>query len=104
MVLIHGFEVCFLDTAGMPIESAFQAPSPSKNIYKDALKKALKSFWGYNRFIKILRQRAVFKRMQKEAGGRFLRDPNFQYRGNRAVLRCVIKNSQGVVGKRHQYK
>ena len=29
--------------------------------------------------------------MQKEAGGRFLRDPNFQYRGNRAVIECVIK-------------
>ncbi|MDB2469173.1 class I SAM-dependent methyltransferase [Alphaproteobacteria bacterium] len=93
LVMAHGFDVCFLDTAGMPIESAFQTPMLGKNKYLVKLKKMLSSFWGYNSFAKIRRHWAVSRRMQKETGGRFLRDQNFHYRGNRAVLRCVIKKA-----------
>ena len=32
LVLTHGFDVCFLDTAGMPIESAFQVQGLAKQI------------------------------------------------------------------------
>lgn len=93
LVEMNGFKICFLDTAGLPIEEAFAKREIPVGGMKSRLKKLLKGSWGYKYVSRFARQYSVNKKMREQAGGRFLRNPNFQYKGDRAVLRCVIRKS-----------
>ena len=93
LIEMNGFQICFLSTAGLPIEEAFVKTETHVGGMKFRLKKVLKKSWGYKYASRFLRQYSVNKKMREQAGGRFLRNPNFQYKGDRAVLRCVISKS-----------
>ena len=91
LVRVYGFETCFLDTAGMAIEATFSSVSSDPSSLKSLFKKVIRKIWGHRYFSNFVYQQLLRIRKQRESGGRFLRDPSFQYGGNRAVLRCVIR-------------
>lgn len=93
LVEMNGFQSLFLDTAGLHIEDAFVKTETQSVSMSSRLKKVVKKIWGYKYVSKYSRWHSINKKMRDQAGGRFLRNPNFQYKGDRAVLRCVIRKS-----------
>ncbi len=86
------FELCFIDTAGILIDDMhFQDTSTQKIIplFRRALQviglHSLLARWKRNLFLKI---REYFGRDD------FYKNVSFQYNGNRAVIRCILRKNQ----------
>lgn len=87
------FELCFIDTAGVLIDDMFHSQNTvqqSKPV--SALKKYLNKIALYGLLVK-LKNKITSKFRSSLSRNDFHNDENFQYNGNRAVLRCILRKN-----------
>jgi SAM-dependent methyltransferase len=85
------FELCFIDTAGVLVEDMFFSQNiPHKKGIKWMLRKFLKKIRLHSLLAK-LKYNFSLKIRSTLSRDVFYKDVNFQYKGNRAVLRCILR-------------
>jgi predicted SAM-dependent methyltransferase len=87
----QSFEICFIETAGAPIEELDCLAEEATSKQVSSFKRKLEKLFIY-RFIRKIKRRAVLEcvSLTKSVGG-FYKSSAFQYRGRRQVLRCVLR-------------
>jgi len=85
------FELCFIDTAGVLInDMLFSESIVKKKGFKSMLKEIFKKMGIYGCLAK-LKSNIFLKSSSISKRDEFYKDENFQYKGDRAVLRCVLR-------------
>ena len=84
------FEICFIDTAGILIEE-MHSPNISQNKrVKSVAKKLMYRLGLLQNFVRI-KQNLSLKFRSIIGKEYFYKHVNFQYKGNRSVLRCILR-------------
>jgi len=87
------FELCFIDTAGVLIEDMHCQNKLKKHRVVSLLRKLLQRV-GLHTLLARLKRNLYLKIRENFGRDDFYKHASFQYGGNRAVLRCILRKNQ----------
>lgn len=92
ILLTHGFEICFIASAGSEINSSSDHPLiHAEQSFIDSCREFLAGISLYKR-LSILKRKLIYK-FSSSSNGFSHQNSNFLYNGDRVVLRCLVKKS-----------
>ena len=87
------FEICFIDTAGPLLEDLHLQDSPNKHRTVSFLRKVLKRLHLHSILARL--KRNIYLKIREYLGrDKLYYHDNFQYRGNRTFLRCILRKTK----------